>query len=451
MRTAPLRWRFTVGFIILQLFATAVSLGLVLYSVSSLPREDALPSVWLTNEIAVSLGTGEKGEVEFTPTPALADMIAEWPSLWFAIELPDGSTLRHGEVPADILESAPFLRGFRSVEMRGYTDNPERLGKVEQVETEIGKVTLFAGGASMTEHGIMFWIGNVAVAVPAIILAVITLVGVPSVTRWSLRSLNVLTDRLGRVNYDARGSVVETRDVPYEMLPVVDGINKALRRLDEGFESTERFFVNAAHELRTPIAVLQVRVDTLAPSEEKRHLQRSMKRLTAIAHQLLDLENYRQKPPERRSIDLEQLVSRVVADLAPFAIAEGYEISFDSDGRPIAMQADEEALESVFGNLIRNAIQYGGGTGEISVRVAADGSVSVSDQGPGIAPEKRSRIFEPFYRVSPQGVGAGLGLSMVRQIVESHGGSVRLVRAETSGSTFAVSWDLPSSSSGADR
>ncbi|MBB4003030.1 sensor histidine kinase [Aurantimonas endophytica] len=440
MKAHSLRWRFTLGFLALQLFAIAVSFGLVLYAISSLSQNDGLPSVWLRKDLMDSLQVADSGEVEFSPSPALAKTIATWPTLWFMIDLPDGSTIRHGEIPADILEQAPFLRSFRSVEMRGYVDSPERLGRYERVETEFGEVAVFAGGSSMSEHGITFWIGNVGIAVPALILAFVTLLGVPWVTRWSLRSLNVLTDRLGQVDYAARGSVLERASLPDEILPVVNGINMALRRLDEGFETTERFFVNAAHELRTPVAVLQIRVDTLPPGEEKLQLQRSVKRLAAIAHQLLDLENYRQKPRERVSVDLCRVVPKVVADLAPLAIVEGYEISFDADPHALWMQADEEALERAFGNLIRNAIQHGGGAGEISVRVAVDGSVLVTDQGPGIPAEKRHRIFEPFYRVNPQGAGAGLGLSMVGEIIESHKGYIELLVPDAGGITFAVRW-----------
>lgn len=440
MKARSLRWRFTLGFLALQLFAVVVSFGLVLYAASSLSREEALPSVWLRKDLLDSLQADDSGKVAFLPSPALAKAIETWPTLWFTIDLPDGSTIRHGEMPADVLAQVPFLRGFRSVEMRGYVDAPERLGRLERVETEFGEVTLFAGGASMTEHGIMFWIGNVGLAVPALILSLVTLLGVPWVTRWSTRSLNVLTDRLDRVDYAARGSVVESGSLPGEMLPVVTGINKALRRLDEGFETTERFFVNAAHELRTPVAILQIRIDTLPPGEEKRQIQRSVRRLAAIAHQLLDLENYRQKPRERRSVDLCQVVAKVVADLAPLAIAQGYEISFDAEVPALPMQADEEALERAFGNLVRNAIQHGGQRGEISVRVGADGSVLVGDGGPGIPADKRHRIFEPFYRVNPQGSGAGLGLSLVSEIVGAHGGYIDLDQPDGGGSTFAVRW-----------
>ncbi|WP_376940488.1 sensor histidine kinase [Agrobacterium tumefaciens] len=90
--------------------------------------------------------------------------------------------------------------------------------------------------------------------------------------------------------------------------------------------------------------------------------------------------------------------------------------------------------------MVRNAVQYGGGRGQISVSIEADGSVTVADQGCGIAGDKQSRIFEPFYRVSPHGSGAGLGLSMVNEIVTRHGGYVELSSAPGKGSTFAVRW-----------
>lgn len=435
-----LRWRFTLGFITLQLLTIIASFGLVLYIATLSAPRGAVPSAWYPQEISKSVTVDHNGKAAIDPTPALKTVMDEWPTSWFVIRLADGSTVRHGEMPIDIAENAAFLTNFRSVELRGYVDAPDRQATIDTMSTAAGEATVLAGGVSMSLYQLVFVVGQITIGVPALILLVVTLVGVPWVTKWSLRSLRQLTERLNRIDFEARGGVVDERGLPSELLRVVSEINLALNRLDAGFEKTERFFVNAAHELRTPIAIVQVRADTLLQSNEKLHIQRSIKRLTAITNQLLDIERYRQNPPISQDIELTHLLSKVVADLAPFAISGGYDISFDTDVFKVSMEGDNEALDRAFSNLVRNAIQYGGGRGDIAVRVEADGSVVISDQGVGIAKELHSRIFEPFYRVNPHGSGAGLGLSMVSEIIEKHGGLIELRSSPGQGSVFAIRW-----------
>lgn len=440
MTSTSLRWRFTLGFIVLQLCAVIASLGLVFYLLSGIKPDVAITSVWVSQEIADSIDLGPDGRPRLEPTAKLTVMMNDAPDLWFLADLGKDNVLVHGAPPEKIADNIPFLRTFRSVELHGYLDDPISVARMERFDTQAGEATIFAGGIPMSQYGVTVLLGNLAIGVPALILVAISLIGVPFVTRWALRSFSDLTERLDRIDLDTRGALVEEHGLPNEVLRLVRDINKALRRLDSGFEATESFFVNAAHELRTPIAILQVRIDTLSPSADKTHLQTATKRLTVIANQLLDTEKYRQKPQQNAPIDLNKVVSKVVADLAPLAIAEGYEISFDSDADDLFVRGDTEALERAFINLVRNAIQYGGGRGQISVSVEADGSVTVADQGCGIADDKHSRIFEPFYRVSPHGSGAGLGLSMVNEIVTRHGGYVELLSTPSKGSTFIVRW-----------
>ncbi|MDP9838764.1 signal transduction histidine kinase [Neorhizobium huautlense] len=435
-----LRWRFTLGFITLQLVTIIASFGLVLYIATLSAPRGAVPSAWYPQEISNSVTVGHNGKATIDPTPALKTVLHEWPTSWFLIRFADGSTLRHGEMPKDIAENAAFLTNFRSVELRGYIDAPDRQATVDTMSTAAGEATVLAGGVSMSLYQLVFVVGQITIGVPALILLVVTLFGVPWVTKWSLRSLRKLTDRLNKVDFQARGGVVDENGLPKELLRVVREINLALNRLDAGFEKTERFFVNAAHELRTPIAIVQVRADTLPQSDEKLHIQKSIRRLTAITNQLLEIERYRQNPPISQTIELDHLLSKVVADLAPFAISEGYEISFDTDVFKVPMEGDDEALQRAFSNLVRNAIRYGGGRGDIAVKVEADGSVLISDQGIGIAQELHSRIFEPFFRVNPHGSGAGLGLSMVNEIIGKHGGFIELRSSPGQGSVFIIRW-----------
>lgn len=440
MSHQSLRWRFTLGFITLQLVTIIASFGLVLYIATLSAPRGAVPSAWYPQEISKSVTVDHNGKAAIDPTPALKTVMDEWPTSWFVLLLADGSTLRRGEMPIDIAENAAFLTNFRSVELRGYVDAPDRQATIDTMSTAAGEATVLAGGVPMSLYQLVFLVGQITIGVPALILLVVTLVGVPWVTKWSLRSLRQLTERLNRIDFEARGGLVDERGLPSELLRVVREINLALNRLDAGFEKTERFFVNAAHELRTPIAIVQVRADTLQQSEEKLHIQKSIKRLTAITNQLLDIERYRQSPPISKNIELTHLLSKVVADLAPFAISKGYEISFDTDVFKVSMEGDDEALDRAFSNLVRNAIQYGGGRGDIAINVEADGSVLISDQGIGIAGELQSRIFEPFYRVNPHGSGAGLGLSMVNEIIEKHDGFIELSSTPGEGSVFIIRW-----------
>lgn len=440
MQKYALRWRFTIGFIILQLCAIPASLALIAYVATDIQSEYAIPSLWLSDEIAKSVKLGPDGKAVLAPTANLAEMITASPKLWFVAEFPDGGLISHGKMPEKIAASAELLRSFRNAELHGYVDDPESVAQMQRAQTPAGEATILMGGVAVSQLSVILLLGNLAIAVPSLILAIVTVIGVPLVTRWSLRSFNELTDRLNRIDFDERGGTLDNRGLPPEVLPLVGGINMALRRLDSGFEKTERFFVDAAHELRTPIAVLQIRADTLPPSEERPHIQAGIKRLTAITNQLLDIEKYRQKPPRQVEVELKSIVSGVVADLAPYAFAEGYEISFESAVEKAFIQGEADALERAFVNLIRNSVQYGGKSGEISVGLEADGSVFVRDQGQGIPDDKQARIFEPFYRINPHGSGAGLGLSMVNDIVSSHGGVVELISALGAGATFIVRW-----------
>jgi signal transduction histidine kinase len=124
------------------------------------------------------------------------------------------------------------------------------------------------------------------------------------------------------------------------------------------------------------------------------------------------------------TVDLVELARSAVADLAALALGAGYLISFDSDVESLQRKGNAPSLDRAIRNLIRNAIDHGNGKGMIEVVVMSGAKVIVADAGSGIAPEHQDLVFEPFYRVVPKSQGAGLGLSLVKQIAENHGGKV---------------------------
>jgi signal transduction histidine kinase len=159
--------------------------------------------------------------------------------------------------------------------------------------------------------------------------------------------------------------------------------------------------------------------------------------LGETAEQLLDFERSDQAEHQQETVDLVEIARKVVADLAPLAIGAGYEISFDSAVGTLERQGNPPALQRAITNLVRNAIDHGGNVGTISVSVSADAQIKVADEGPGIPAGHQEQIFEPFYRVTPRSKGAGLGLSLVKQIVMDHRGEVK-IDSSSNGTTFTI-------------
>jgi signal transduction histidine kinase len=249
---------------------------------------------------------------------------------------------------------------------------------------------------------------------------------VPILVNRALAGLSRTTASAANIDIDRHGQRLPLEDVPEEMLPLVIAINAALERLDQGYTQKKRFLADAAHELRTPIAILHTNTEAMPNSRQQQRLLNDIGRLANTAEQLLDLHRLENGIQAMQAIDLVQLCKSVVGDLAPNAIAAGYELSFSADRDEITVHGDAGALERVVTNLVRNAIEHGGGQGAIRVAASHPDLIEVIDEGPGIPADQREEVFEPFYRVSPKRSGAGLGLNLVKQIVQRHGGQVSI-------------------------
>ncbi|MFL6603717.1 MAG: sensor histidine kinase [Steroidobacteraceae bacterium] len=271
------------------------------------------------------------------------------------------------------------------------------------------------------------------------LMTLTTLFATPIVVRRALARLGEIAAQAEQIHVDQRGTRLSIERVPSEVIPLVKAVNDALGRLDEGYERQQRFLLDAAHELRTPIAILQTRLESLADGTQKTRLLEDGARLASLAEQLLDLQRLNPRNGAAgRMIDLVDVARRVAADLAPLAIAAGYELSFDSDAGTFAVIGDQGALERAVANLVQNAIEHGGRRGAIRIAVGASGTIDVSDEGEGIPLEHRERIFEPFHRLQPRTRGAGLGLNLVRSIIERHGGDIVVLSESRGGACFRI-------------
>ena len=178
-------------------------------------------------------------------------------------------------------------------------------------------------------------------------------------------------------------------------------------------------------------------------------LRRGIDRLVHIVSQMLDVERLSLADRERSLVDLVAVARDVVADLAPTAIKCGYELSLEAPEAPVEVSGDSHAISRAITNLVANAVTHGGGTGQISVVVGADRTIDVIDEGPGVLPALRPRLFEPFSRGSQDTEGCGLGLHLTREIMRAHGGNVDLQPSQ-SGAKFRLSFES-SDDEGGDR
>jgi signal transduction histidine kinase len=220
----------------------------------------------------------------------------------------------------------------------------------------------------------------------------------------------------------------------------VAAVNAALGRLDEGYERHKRFLLDAAHELRTPIAILQTRLESLSPGPDTSRLIEDVARLSTLAEQLLDLQRLNQQNVRLVQIDLVTIGKRVAADLAPLAIAGGYDIAFESEVKRAEVSGDPASLERALTNLVQNAIQHGGRKGSITIGVEWPAVISVTDEGPGIPVADRERVFEPFHRLHARDRGVGLGLNLVQEIVRLHEARVTVLDGPNGGACFRITF-----------
>ena len=297
-------------------------------------------------------------------------------------------------------------------------------------------------------------------------------------TKKALTPLQKLTSEVSQIqaqNLSTQLAVPNSKD---EIAQLTSSFNEMLTRLDNAFSTQKQFSANAAHELRTPLAVLQTNLEVFEKKQEPemveyRQLFTMIKeqtaRLSQLVGTLLDMTNLK-SVPRTDHVSLEELVDEVFCDLDPVAEKAGISIHFDDSSSqdlytdvhtPDASALNNNILNitgsyvllyrAVY-NLVENAIKYNRPNGSVTVSVKeknGQAMILVKDTGIGISPENQKKIFDPFFRVDKSRSramgGAGLGLALVDSIAREHGGSVKVLESNEKGSIIALM--LPVSSS----
>lgn len=289
------------------------------------------------------------------------------------------------------------------------------------------------------------------------ITAVVTLLGgilAYFVSGRALRPLRTFVAQVEKVQPNNLADMKITEEVLPEFRQFSDSFNQMLERLDEGFTAQRQFTGNAAHELRTPLALMQAQVELFSAEHPDvlpetadflRLLREQTERMTQMTRTLLEMCGL-QAVPCTDHIEIGPMIDEIFADLAPLAEKNNITLEREGDG---AMTGSDTLIYRLLFNLTENAIKYNRPGGSVRLSVTPESEkllIRVADTGRGIPEHFQRSVFQPFFRVdksrSREYGSVGLGLSLVWEIVKLHGGTVCVENNSEAGTTVAVSLPL---------
>lgn len=268
----------------------------------------------------------------------------------------------------------------------------------------------------------------------------------------ALRPISEISATAAKISAGDLSQRINVAEAESELGQLAAVLNSTFARLETAFAQQKQFAADAAHELRTPVAVILTQTQTALNRERDaagykqtvEACQRAAQRMRRLIESLLELARFDagQEVLKRLRFDFSKTIADAAELVQPLADERGVKII--SEFLPLEITGDPERLAQVVANLLTNAIQYNQPGGEVRVKLESQGGLgilTIADTGRGIAPENLPRVFERFYRADQSRTGAGnagLGLSICKAIVEAHGGTIEVASEAGQGSTFAV-------------
>ena len=273
----------------------------------------------------------------------------------------------------------------------------------------------------------------------------------------ALKPLKRFTAKAERVQLQSLTEITLSEDEAVEFSRLSRAVNQMLLRLKQAFDAQQQFVGNAAHELRTPLALMQARLDLYMSTEHENScpetaetiamMREQTERLSRMVRTLLDMSELKTVPRTDR-IQLAPMIEEVLADLSPLAEKSG--VTLSQSGEDLWITGSDVLVYRAIFNLVENGVKYNRPGGSVCAAVSRRGEeamIEIKDTGCGIPEDFRESVFQPFFRVdksrSREKGGVGLGLSLVWEIAHLHGGDVRVRESGESGT--AIELTLPAS------
>jgi heavy metal sensor kinase len=440
----PIRARLTAAY---ALLLAAVVAGVGAFVVVRL-RADLIAGVdeaLVPAARQIALGYAEEGAPEFRDT---ASTVLSGPRRAAQLLAPDGRVLvRYG----DRVAARPLLPPGSEAPVTRTVHLGSGPAFRVAARPARGGVVIAAQSLSDVEATVHRLLVALLIACPAALLA--SALGGWWLAGRALRPVDRMTRRAAGIGPERLGerlAVPPTRD---EIARLAETLNAMLDRVQAGVEARQRLVADASHELRTPLAAMRAELDVSLLADDLDPAARAVlvstreevDRMSRTVDDLLTLAGIDEDRLELllAPVDLADLARGATGALAALAAERGVTVTCEAE--PAAATGDGERLRHAIGNLLENAIEFSPPGGEVVVSVwrrGDDAGVTVTDEGPGVAPELRERVFERFFRADPSrsraSGGSGLGLAIAREIAVAHGGRVWVVPHDPHGAAFSL-------------
>lgn len=444
-KTPSLYWRLisrVSGLILLMLTIVIAGLFISLVTTIDTLRDRGLHSQ--AADVAAYLKQGEDGAPVLDLPEGLEQSYKSSDSQYLYLVFgEDGHILFSSEERSEVLNKArdplfKYYDGGQDRDFYGATVDKEIGGATYYIQVAQGPKhddvlidTLFE---EMFETGAWF-----------LLTFVVGLIVIISVTvRTTLKPVLRASGQAGQISPRSTGSRISERNLPREILPLVQSMNAALDRLEEGFRQQREFTANAAHQLRTPLAVLRANIENLDidDAEAEKTLGATIERMNRMVSQLLKVAQLESLELDAgNTADLHDVAVEVATSLAPLGIDHDKTIEVKGEAEN-PVRGSREAILHAVRNLVENALDHTPEGTAVVIDVQTPGAISVRDAGAGIPEEYRDQIFRRFWR-SPERAnrpGAGLGLPIAATIMEMHGGEISAENGEEGGAVFTLSF-----------
>jgi signal transduction histidine kinase len=386
----------------------------------------------------------EQGVLVVRSTPALARFQRDFPTFWYLV-WDSRTVLKYGPVPEHVSagisqRSAPG--SFAEFAVSGETLQLTRSSTfattgARDFSIEVGAVPYDAMQLVMSILSDTYFTA-IPIGIVFVGAIVAALIVVPVLVARPVRRVAAAAER---IDGSGQGIRLPERGAPSELIPIVSAFNRALDRIDAASAEQRRFLSNAAHELRTPLARARTRLESVDDTILKSALVHDLQSLSSTVTMLLQLARLSAVPTESAEIDLGLLVARVAAEHVPVALVSGHSIEFSRPAEPIKINGSAVVISMALSNIIGNALRYSRRGQRVLIEIDLPATVRIVDHGPGIAPEEKVVVCEPFVRGRcDNGDGTGLGLAIVAQVMALHKGVLAIEDTPNGGTTVVLTF-----------